>query len=77
MRNHKLKIYITGFTPNKAKKHENHIHVKINLELHAKKKRNYPDINIGDSVIVFQKKIKLLIKRESIDGQQNNIQLKI
>ena len=54
--NHKLKSSITGLTPNEAKKPENHINVKIKLELHAKKKRNYPDINIGDSARVFQKK---------------------
>ena len=30
--------------------------VKVKLELHAKKKRKYPDINVGDSVRVYQKK---------------------
>ena len=54
--NHKLKSSITGLTPNEAKKPENQMNVKIKLELHAKKKRNYPDIHIGDSVRVFQKK---------------------
>ena len=32
------------------------MNVKINLELHAKHKRKYPEINIGDSVRVVQKK---------------------
>ena len=53
--NHKLKSSITGLTPNEAKQKENHMNVKIKLELHAKHKRKYPEINIGDSVRVFQK----------------------
>ena len=32
------------------------MNVKIKLELHSKHKRKYPEINIGDSVRVFQKK---------------------
>ena len=51
-----MKSSITGFTPHEAKQKDNHMNVKIKLELHAKHKRKYPEINIGDSVRVFQKK---------------------
>ena len=54
--NHKMKSSITKFTPHEAKQTDNHMDVKINLELHAKKKRKYPDINVGDYVRVYQKK---------------------
>ena len=69
--NHKMKSSITGFTPHEAKQTDNHMDVKVNLELHGKKKRKYPDINVGDSVRVYQKK-KILIKRESHGGQQRH-----
>ena len=50
-----MKSSITGFTPHEAKQTDNHMDVKVKLELHAKKKRKYPDINVGDSVRVYQK----------------------
>ena len=46
----------TGMTPDDARKKENHIQVKTQLEIHRITKRRYPDINIGDAVKVYQKK---------------------
>ena len=51
-----MKSSITGCTPHEAKQTDNHMDVKFKLELHAKKERKYPDINVGDSVRVYQKK---------------------
>ena len=69
--NHKMKSSITKFTPHEAKQTDNHMDVKINLELHAKKKRKYPDINVGDSVRVYQKK-KIFDKEGVPAGRQRH-----
>ena len=37
----------------------------MNLELHAKHTRNYPDLSVGDHVKVFMKKDKLDKERKS------------
>ena len=46
----------TGMTPDEARKKENHLKVKTQLELHRITKRRYPDIHIGDDVKIYQKK---------------------
>ena len=61
--NHKMIHRTTGMTPDDARKKENHIHVKTQLEIHRITKRRYPDINIGDSVKVYQKKEHLIKDR--------------
>ena len=57
--NHKMKHRMINMTPSEARKHENHLTVKLNLEMKAKHKRLYPDIKEGDHVKVFKKKDKL------------------
>ena len=54
--NHKMIHRTTGMTPDDARKKENHIHVKTQLEIHRITKRRYPDVNIGDVVKVYQKR---------------------
>ena len=52
---------VTHFTPSEARKPDNHIFVKINLELNRNQNRRYPDINVGDKIKIY-KKTKLFDK---------------
>ena len=49
----------TGFTPAEAEKKQNHINVKLNMEMKKKKSRMYPDIEVGDYVRIHKNKDKL------------------
>ena len=40
-------------------KPQNHLDVKLNLQLKAKHKRKYPDVKVGDYVKVYRKKDKM------------------
>ena len=60
--NNKMKSSVTNFTPTEARKPDNHIFVKINLELNRKHNRRYPDINVGNKIKIYNKK-KYLIKK--------------
>ena len=51
-----MKSSVTNFTPTEARKPDNHIFVKINLELNRKQNRRYPDINVGDKIKIYKKK---------------------
>jgi hypothetical protein len=44
---HKNPSNITKMTPDKASQPENHLEVKLNLEMHRKHSRVYPDISVG------------------------------
>jgi hypothetical protein len=46
----------TRMTPEKARDKKNTLTVKVNLELHAKHKRKYPEIKVGDQVRIYTKK---------------------
>jgi hypothetical protein len=46
----------TKMTPIEAKKKTNHMDVKMNMELKAKRGRKYELIDVGDFVKVFKKK---------------------
>lgn len=46
----------TKMTPDKARDKKNTLTVKVNLELHAKHKRKYPEIKVGDQVRIYTKK---------------------
>jgi hypothetical protein len=46
----------TRMTPDKARNRKNILTVKVNLELHAKHKRKYPEIKVGDDVRIYTKK---------------------
>ena len=40
----------TQFTPSDARTNMNHLAVKLNMEIKAKRNRKYPDVNVGDNV---------------------------
>ena len=48
----------TGMTPNEAKKPENQLQVKLNLEMKRISTRKYPDIKVDDNVKIYKKKGK-------------------
>ena len=58
-----LKVYNTsvhssiGMTPTGARKKENTLSAKIEMEMKARRVRKYPEINVGDTVRVLRKKI--------------------
>jgi hypothetical protein len=54
--NNKLVHSSTKMTPQDAAKQTNEVDVKTNLELRAKKNRNYPPLNVGDNVKILRKK---------------------
>jgi len=54
----------TGTTPEEAKKEDNKIEVKLNMELKAKRFRKYPDFQVGDKVEIMLKYNKFR-KRET------------
>ena len=64
--NNKLVSHVTHHTPNEARKDSNIFNVKVNLELHAKHTRKYPNVNVGDNVKVYRKKDKLDKERLSL-----------
>ncbi len=67
----------TGKTPNEARKPENDIDVKLNLESRAKKTREYPEIEIGDKVKIFKKKTLAQKRKEILCGVQTLTKWKI
>ena len=52
----KLKNTTTKFTPSEATKPQNEFNVRINLLLHKKHTRIYPQLEIGNKVKIFRKK---------------------
>ena len=46
----------TGMTPEEARKDENDFHVRTSLIAHSVKKREYPNLNIGDLTNVYKKR---------------------
>ena len=46
----------TGMTPNEARKKENTLQVKVNLEIKRHSTRKYPELNVGDTVKTLYKK---------------------
>jgi hypothetical protein len=64
--NYKLKSSVTKMTPVEARKPENKIAVKWNLELKARFTRKYPEIKVGDYVKLYKKKDKLDKERKSV-----------
>jgi len=73
--NNKMKSSVTNFTPAEARKPDNHIFVKINLELNRKQNRRYPDINVGDKIKIYKKK-NYLTKKINQFGYPAIIKLK-
>jgi transposase InsO family protein len=62
--NRKMVSSATGYTPNDAKKPENRLEVRMNMEDRAKREKRYDDIQVGDKVRVFRKR-KHLSEKES------------
>ena len=54
--NYKMEHSATGMTPIQARENKNHLRVKLNLELHRKSTRKYPEVNVGDRVKVYKEK---------------------
>ena len=54
--NYKMINSITKMTPDNARQPKNRLDVKLQLELHRKNKRKYPDIKEGDKVRIYTKK---------------------
>jgi hypothetical protein len=46
-------------TPAEATKEDNHLDVKLNLEMKAKRDRRYPEVKIGDLVKIMLKYNKM------------------
>jgi Integrase core domain len=57
--NHIDKHSATKMTPDEARKPQNHLQTKINLELKRVHSRVYPDVHVGDYVRIYKKKDKL------------------
>ena len=57
--NYKTVHSSTGFTPIDAEKGQNHVNVKLNMEMRKTKTRKYPEVKIGDYVRVHKNKDKL------------------
>ena len=55
--NHKSIHSSAGYTPAEAEKKQNHINVKLNMEMQKSKTRVYPDIDEGDYVRIHKKRI--------------------
>ena len=62
---------ITKMTPDEATKPENHLNVKLNLELHRKHSRTYPAVKVGDKVRIYRK--KRLGEKEDVSQWSNAI----
>jgi hypothetical protein len=54
--NYKSVHSATGFTPAEAEKKQNHWNVKLTMEMHKKKTRIYPDIQLGEYVRIHKNK---------------------
>ena len=54
--NNKMVHRATKMTPTEAKKKDNHLDVKMNMELKAKHGRKYEKVEVGDFVNIFKKK---------------------
>ena len=54
--NNQMKHSATGFTPKEARKPSNQLKVKLSLTMKGKKKRVYPELDVGDEVKIFRKR---------------------
>ena len=58
--NHKMKSSGEHSTPTEARNPNDLIFVVINLELHNKQNRRYPEINVGDKLKIYTEKNHLI-----------------
>ena len=57
--NNKNEHSTINMTPAEATKEDNHLDVKLNLEMKAKRDRRYPEVKIGDLVKIMLKYNKM------------------
>ena len=65
---------VTKMTPNSARQPKSHLTVKMNLELNAKRTRQYPELAIGDHVKVYKKK-KTMDKERVSNWSENKYEI--
>ncbi len=63
--NHKDKHSAIKVTPADARKPDNQLQVKQNIEMQRVRKRKYPDIEVGDYVRVYKNKTNKLDKERA------------
>ena len=51
-----MKHSATGFTPKDARKPSNELKVELHSNVNAKRNRVYPDLSVGDEVVIFWKR---------------------
>ena len=54
--NYQMVSSVTGMTPDEARKPENTLQTKVNLEMHRHSSRKYIAIEVGDNVRTFYRK---------------------
>ena len=64
--NNKMISSTTKLTPEEARKPENLTIVKSNLELKRQHTRNYPEIELGDTIKIYKNKDKLAKENKSV-----------
>ena len=70
--NNQMVSSATGMTPAEARKKENTLQVKVNLEMRRHKTSKYPDLNVGDNVKTFFKK-RTQNKKENVSNWSDRI----
>ena len=53
-------------TPQDADKKENHMNVKLQMEIQRKNERIYPEVKVGDNVRIYKKKKLFEKERKSV-----------
>ena len=64
--NNKLVHSSHGMTPQDADKKENHMNVKLQMEIQRKNERIYPEVKVGDNVRIYKKKKQFEKERKSV-----------
>ncbi len=70
--NNQMVSSATGMTPAEARKKENTLQVKVNLEMRRNKTRKYPELDVGDHVKVFFKK-RTQNKKENVSNWSDKV----
>ena len=64
--NTRMTHHTIGITPNEATKPENHLDVRLKLEMSRKSNRKYPELKVGDKVRKYDKKKHYVKERISV-----------
>jgi hypothetical protein len=68
--NYQMVSSVTGMTPDEARKPQNTLQTKVNLEMHRHSTRKYPTIEVGDNVRTFYRK-QTQSKKEHLSNWSN------